>query len=123
MERDRAGQPDSGEEVPLCFCHGDYQYHNILRPWIFPAELRNVSRHGERPVSAVAKAFGKEGCLNGAGVLLAAYESVRPLKSMRQDHSSARPILEKLWKIVNLPVIPARPDPGEESGETDRLLK
>ena len=22
---------DSGEEVPLCFCHGDYQYHNILR--------------------------------------------------------------------------------------------
>ena len=28
---------NNGEEVPLCFCHGDYQYHCILRqrPWIF----------------------------------------------------------------------------------------
>lgn len=60
-------------------------------------------RAGERPVSAVAKAFGKsEWDAEWGRVLLAAYESVRPLKPYeRQDLFYRLSYPEKLWKIVN----------------------
>jgi CotS family spore coat protein len=98
---------DSGEEVPLCFCHGDYQYHNILRQdrGFFLVNFEKCQADG--PVRDLYLLLRKlleksEWDAEWGRVLLAAYESVRPLKPYeRQDLVYRLSYPEKLWKIVN----------------------
>ena len=97
----------AGEDSKLCFCHGDYQYHNILRQdsGFFLVNFEKCQADG--PVRdlylLLRKLMEKSGWDVGWGMkLLEAYESVRPLKALeRQDLFYRLSYPEKLWKIVN----------------------
>ena len=96
--------PEGGK---LCFCHGDYQYHNILRQdkGFFLVNFEKCQADG--PVRdlylLLRKLLEKSQWDSNLGKeLLRAYESVRPLKPMeRQDLFYRLSYPEKLWKIVN----------------------
>ena len=121
---------DSGEEVPLCFCHGDYQYHNILRQdrGFFLVNFEKCQADG--PVRDLYLLLRKlleksEWDAEWGRVLLAAYESVRPLKPYeRQDLFYRLSYPEKLWKIVNFYYNSGKawiPEKNQE--KLDRLLE
>ena len=121
---------DSGEEVPLCFCHGDYQYHNILRQdrGFFLVNFEKCQADG--PVRDLYLLLRKlleksEWDAEWGRVLLAAYESVRPLKPYeRQDLVYRLSYPEKLWKIVNFYYNSGKawiPEKNQE--KLDRLLE
>ena len=121
---------DNGEEVPLCFCHGDYQYHNILRQdrGFFLVNFEKCQADG--PVRDLYLLLRKlleksEWDAEWGRVLLAAYESVRPLKPYeRQDLVYRLSYPEKLWKIVNFYYNSGKawiPEKNQE--KLDRLLE
>ena len=121
---------DSGDKAPLCFCHGDYQYHNILRQdrGFFLVNFEKCQADG--PVRDLYLLLRKlleksEWDAEWGRVLLAAYESVRPLKPYeRQDLFYRLSYPEKLWKIVNLYYNSGKawiPEKNQE--KLDRLLE
>ena len=121
---------DSGDKAPLCFCHGDYQYHNILRQdrGFFLVNFEKCQADG--PVRDLYLLLRKlleksEWDAEWGRVLLAAYESVRPLKPYeRQDLFYRLSYPEKLWKIVNFYYNSGKawiPEKNQE--KLDRLLE
>ena len=98
---------DNAEKALPCFCHGDYQYHNILRQdrGFFLVNFEKCQADG--PVRDLNLLLRKlleknEWDAEWGRILLAAYESVRPLKPYeRQDLFYRLSYPEKLWKIVN----------------------
>lgn len=102
-----AGEPDGAEEDGIAFCHGDYQYHNILkgdRGW-FVVNFEKCLR--DNPVRdlylLLRKLLEKSNWSIALGTdLLEAYEKERPLPAMsRIDLYYRLAYPEKFWKIVN----------------------
>lgn len=114
----------------LCFCHGDYQYHNILRKdrGFFLVNFEKCQADG--PVRDLYLLLRKlleksEWDSNRGRELLDAYESVRPLNAYeRQDLYYRLSYPEKLWKIVNFYYNSGKawiPEKNQE--KLDRLLE
>lgn len=91
----------------VIFCHGDYQYHNILRcekDW-FLVNFEKCMR--DDPIRdlylLLRKLLEKSNWSTVLGTeLLAAYESVRPISAIsRIDLYYRLAYPEKFWKIVN----------------------
>uniref|UniRef100_UPI004055C338 CotS family spore coat protein n=1 Tax=Acetatifactor sp. TaxID=1872090 RepID=UPI004055C338 len=91
----------------ICFCHGDYQYHNILRcekEWFiinFEKCLRDDSIRDLYLL--LRKLLEKSNWSISMGTeLLAAYETERPISAIsRIDLYYRLAYPEKFWKIVN----------------------
>lgn len=91
----------------LSYCHGDYQYHNVLRTergWMLVNFEHCVQ---DDPVRDLYRMMRKLLEKNGWSVpqgreLLAAYEMIRPLSEFdRADLYCRLAYPEKFWKIVN----------------------
>ena len=119
---------EAGEN--FCFCHGDYQYHNILRQdrGFFLVNFEKCQADG--PIRDLYLLLRKlleksDWDCNRGEALLAAYESVRPLKPFeRQDLFYRLSYPEKLWKIVNFYYNSGKawiPEKNQE--KLDRLLE
>ncbi len=98
---------DGGGEGPVAFCHGDYQYHNILqdsRGWF----LVNFEKYlRDNPVRdlylLLRKLLEKENWSVSLGTeLLEAYEKESPVSAYsRIDLYYRLAYPEKFWKIAN----------------------
>ena len=114
----------------FCFCHGDYQYHNILKQdrGFFLVNFEKCQADG--PVRdlylLLRKLLEKSGWNADLGMaLLSAYESVRPLTTLeRQDLFYRMSYPEKLWKIVNFYYNSGKAwIPGKNMEKLDLLLE
>lgn len=114
----------------FCFCHGDYQYHNILKQdkGFFLVNFEKCQADG--PVRdlylLLRKLLEKSGWDADLGMaLLSAYESVRPLTTLeRQDLFYRMSYPEKLWKIVNFYYNSGKAwIPGKNMEKLDLLLE
>jgi len=91
----------------LTYCHGDYQYHNVLRTengWMIVNFEHCVPDDPVRDLyRMMRKLLEKSGWSVPQGrELLAAYETIRPLPpSSRIDLYYRLAYPEKFWKIVN----------------------
>lgn len=121
---------DVEEGETFCFCHGDYQYHNILRQdrGFFLVNFEKCQADG--PIRDLYLLLRKlleksDWDCNRGEALLAAYESVRPLNPFeRQDLFYRLSYPEKLWKIVNFYYNSGKawiPEKNQE--KLDRLLE
>lgn len=95
------------ERKPYIFCHGDYQYHNILfgnKGWYVMNFEKCIADDPIRDIYLMLRklleksgwdiAFGKE--------LLEAYERIRPISALsRIDLYYRMAYPEKFWKIAN----------------------
>ncbi len=104
-EKIRSGQ--SAQERKITYCHGDYQYHNLLRTangWFIINFEKCVPDDPVRDLYLLMRklleksnwsvALGEE--------LLGAYEELRPLSAIsRIDLYYRLAYPEKFWKIVN----------------------
>lgn len=96
------GQPECG-----CFCHGDYQYHNIVNDngnWHIINFERIVRDNPIRDLYLLLrKLLEKSNWSVALGTeLLAAYQEVRPISAYSQiDLYYRLSYPEKFWKIVN----------------------
>lgn len=96
-----------GDRKPYIFCHGDYQYHNILlcaKGWYIVNFEKYMADDPIRDIYLMLRklleksswnvAFGKD--------LLEAYEQERPISALsRIDLYYRLAYPEKFWKIVN----------------------
>lgn len=91
----------------LTYCHGDYQYHNVLRTergWMIVNFEHCVPDDPVRDLyRMMRKLLEKSGWSVPQGrELLAAYETIRPLTELsRVDLYYRLAYPEKFWKIVN----------------------
>ena len=121
---------DERKEEKQCFCHGDYQYHNILRRDrdFFLVNFEKCQADG--PVRDLYLLLRKllekaEWDSHWGKDLLTAYETIRPLDDFeRQDLFYRMSYPEKLWKIVNFYYNSGKawiPEKNQE--KLDRLLE
>ncbi len=117
------------DEERISFCHGDYQYHNILfgdNGWFLVNFERYVRDNPVRDLYLLLRKLLEKGNWQpalGAG-LLEAYEKERPLsKRDRVDLYYRLAYPEKFWKIVNF-YYNSRKSwiPGKNQEKLERLL-
>ncbi len=94
-------------ELPYCYCHGDYQYHNVLFGE-FSTYLINFEKvHYDSRIKDISlymrKVLEKQGWSLSLGMeLLEAYEKVSPLSDQEYKQLYYRfAYPEKFWKIAN----------------------
>ena len=106
----RKENPADGErnEQKICgFCHGDYQYHNIIKKedgwFLINFEKCTVDDPVRDLYLILRKLLEKSNwSVNLGKEILTAYEEVRPLSVMsRRDLYYRLAYPEKFWKIVN----------------------
>lgn len=91
----------------LCFCHGDYQYHNILRQGRESFLINFEKCQADGPVRDLYLMLRKllekrEWDPDWGRQLLDAYQWIRPLSEIeRRDLYYRLAYPEKFWKIVN----------------------
>ncbi len=102
-----AFEPQSESELARIYCHGDYQYHNILRSesgWFLVNFEKCLPESPIRDLYLLMrKLLEKSNWSVPLGrELLAAYEEVRPITAYnRIDLYYRLAYPEKFWKIVN----------------------
>ncbi len=102
-----AGFDDAAADGEIAFCHGDYQYHNILRGdtgWFLVNFEKCLRDNPIRDLYLLLRKLLEKGNWSIAlGMdLLEAYEKERPLSAMsRIDLYYRLAYPEKFWKIVN----------------------
>lgn len=100
-----AYQHVAGEQK--AFCHGDYQYHNLLvddRGWYLINFERCVQDDPVRDLHLILRKLLEKSnwCVELGEELLAAYERVRPLSAIsRIDLYYRLAYPDKFWKIAN----------------------
>lgn len=96
-----------GEDAPVAFCHGDYQYHNILWDgggWFLANFEKCVRDNPVRDLCLLMRKLLEKGnwSVSLGAELLEAYEKERPLSAhSRIDLYCRLAYPEKFWKIVN----------------------
>lgn len=109
LYREARERQESQQHTPgvLSFCHGDYQYHNIIRGsegWFLVNFEKCVHDNPVRDIYLLLrKLLEKSNWSIALGVmLLEAYEQVRPISAMsRIDLYYRLAYPEKFWKIAN----------------------
>ncbi|MBQ8116656.1 MAG: CotS family spore coat protein [Lachnospiraceae bacterium] len=96
-----------GQTGPVTYCHGDYQYHNVLRTdsgWFILNFEKCVQDDPVRDLYLLMRKLLEKSNWSAAlgHELLAAYEELRPLSALsRIDLYYRLAYPEKFWKIVN----------------------
>lgn len=99
--------PRDGQVRHITYCHGDYQYHNVLRTdtgWFIMNFEKCVQDDPVRDLYLLMRKLLEKSNWSGAlgRELLAAYEELRPLSALgRIDLYYRLAYPEKFWKIIN----------------------
>ncbi|MBR1854854.1 MAG: CotS family spore coat protein [Lachnospiraceae bacterium] len=99
--------PQDGQARCITYCHGDYQYHNVLRTdtgWFIMNFEKCVQDDPVRDLYLLMRKLLEKSNWSGAlgRELLAAYEELRPLSALgRIDLYYRLAYPEKFWKIIN----------------------
>ena len=94
-------------EKEICICHGDYQYHNILKDragWILVNFEKYVADDSVRDLYLLLRKLLEKSdwSVELGSALLAAYEKIHPLSAIsRIDLYYRLSYPEKFWKIAN----------------------
>lgn len=123
-------QQSMGERLTGSYCHGDYQYHNILRNgdgWFLINFEKCIPDSSVRDLYLLLrKLLEKSNWSVSLGKdLLGAYEEVRPLSAIdRIDLYYRLAYPEKFWKIVNFYYNSAKAwIPGRNQEKLEKLIE
>lgn len=106
-EYEKLRDKENGQERKLTYCHGDYQYHNLLKTakgWFIINFEKCVPDDPVRDLYLLMRKLLEKSnwSVTLGRELLAAYEELKPLSALsRIDLYYRLAYPEKFWKIVN----------------------